>query len=74
MRNEISCEIRDFDPTCLVTRPNVGKRFGISVGAVQRLINAGKLAPAYRIGNRVLVPESAIEAYLATALIEPVSA
>ena len=49
----------------LRTRPEVGRQLGgASAERVQRLIEAGKLYPAYRIGGRVVIPQSAVDDYL----------
>lgn len=49
----------------LRTRPNVGRQLGgASAERVQRLIDAGDLYPAYRIGGRVVIPQSAVDSYM----------
>ncbi|GAA4408935.1 helix-turn-helix domain-containing protein [Tsukamurella soli] len=58
----------------LITRPAAARRLGATAGVVQRLIAAGHLAPAYRIGGRVMVSAEAVEAYLDAARITPASA
>ena len=53
------------------TRPAVGRQIGATANAVQRLIEAGLLYPAYRIGGRVLVRQSAVDAFIERSRIEP---
>lgn len=49
----------------LLTRPTVGRQLGgASAERVQRLIDSGDLFPAYRIGGRVVIPQSAVDGYL----------
>lgn len=49
----------------LRTRPAVGRQLGgASAERVQRLIDAGDLFPAYRIGGRVVIPQSAVDSYM----------
>lgn len=55
----------------LRTRPAVGRQLGNTANAVQRLIDAGLLYPAYRIGGRVMIPQSAVDAYLERSRIDP---
>lgn len=55
----------------LITRPEAGRRLGGTAMVVQRLIDAGELTPAYRIGGRVMVPESAVAAYRERCRITP---
>ncbi|ANO17377.1 Uncharacterised protein [Mycobacteroides abscessus subsp. abscessus] len=55
----------------LRTRPTVGRQLGNTAGAVQRLIDAGLLYPAYRIGGRVMIPQSAVDDYLERVRIDP---
>lgn len=57
----------------LITRPAAARRMGGTAIVVQRLIDSGELAPAYRIGGRVMVPEAAVDAYIEQALIAPVA-
>lgn len=47
-----------------LTRPAVGIRLGGSVRLAERLIATGETAPAYRIGGRVMVRISTVDAYL----------
>lgn len=49
----------------LLTRPVVGRQLGgASAERVQRLIDSGDLFPAYRIGGRVVIPQSAVDSYM----------
>lgn len=55
----------------LRTRPGVGRQLGCTPGAVQALIDRGLLYPAYKIGGRVMIPESAVRTYLERSRIDP---
>lgn len=56
-----------------LTRPAVGARLGGSARLAEKLIDDGVLAPAYRIGGRVMVRQSVVDAYLESVRIEPIS-
>lgn len=54
-----------------LTRPAVGALLGASVRLAERLIDDGEISPAYRIGGRVMVRRSAVDAYLERVRIAP---
>lgn len=54
-----------------LTRPAVGAMLGGGVRLAEKLIDDGVLAPAYRIGGRVMVRRSVVDAYLESVRIAP---
>lgn len=55
----------------LIPKPEVAKRLGISVRTLERQIEAGDGPAIVRIGSRVLIPESALVAWVSARTEQP---
>ena len=60
-------------PDLLLTMEQAAEIFGTSPNFPRRLIAERKIR-FVRVGNRLRIPESAIQAYIAAATVEPVTA
>jgi excisionase family DNA binding protein len=49
---------------------DVAKQLGISKQSVRNIIWAGDLAPVHRIGNLLLIPKSAVDAYINKSVVQ----
>jgi len=51
-------------PEMFVTLAEAGRRLGVSVRQVYRLIHRGELPPAVKVGRSARIPESELAAYI----------
>jgi excisionase family DNA binding protein len=51
-------------PEVCLTLAEVGRRLGISIRQVYRLIHRGELPPALKVGRAARIPESEVAAYI----------
>ena len=66
----IDIQIGDKMNSLLETPKQVAVRVGLSIGAINRLMNDGKLS-FVRIGTRIRIPPGAWEDYIATHTVKP---
>lgn len=70
MTRELERSMRHLKPLA-VAAPEAGGLLGVSEATIRRLVTRGELPTVPHVGDRVLIPVSAIEAYVDRAAGDP---